>query len=96
MRFIQILEFKTSKFDEFERLHEQWLAETEGKRTVVSERICRDRDQPDIYVVIVEFASHEDALMNNDLTATATIAAEMATLADQPPTFRNLDLIRLD
>ena len=96
MGFIQVLEFKTSKFDEFEKLHEQWMADTEGKRTVVSEHICRDRDNPNTYVVIVEFASYEEALKNNDLPATATIAASMAALADEPPTFRNLDLIRVD
>ena len=96
MGFIQVLEFKTSKFDEFEKLHEQWMADTEGKRTVVSEHICRDRDNPNTYVVIVEFASYEEALKNNDLPATATIAVSMAALADEPPTFRNLDLIRVD
>ena len=96
MGFIQILEIKTSNYGEFEALHEQWLADTAGTRTVVSERICRDRDQPDTYVVIVEFPSYEEAMKNNDLPATATIAAGMAALADRPPTFRNLDLIRTD
>jgi hypothetical protein len=46
--------------------------------------------------VIVEFPSYEEAMKNNDLPATATIAAGMAALADQPPTFRNLNLIRTD
>ena len=41
MGFIQVLEIKTSNYGEFEALHEQWLAETTGTRTVVSERICR-------------------------------------------------------
>lgn len=96
MGFIQIMEIKTSKFDELESLHEQWLADTTGSRTVVSERVCRDRDQPDTYVMIVEFASYDEAMKNNDLPATAKIAAGIAALADQPPTFRNLDLIRTD
>lgn len=46
MGFIQILEIKTSDYDKLEAVHEQWLADTEGARTVLSERICRDRDQP--------------------------------------------------
>jgi hypothetical protein len=96
MGFIQVLEIKTSNYGEFEALHEQWLADTAGTRTVVSERICRDRDKPDTYVVIVEFPSYEEAMKNNDLPATATIAAGMAAITDQPPTFRNLDLIRTD
>jgi len=91
---VQIIEVKTSSFDELEALHETWLAETEGKRTVVSERICRDRDEPGTYLMIVEFASHEDALKNNDLPETARIAAGMAEIAEAPPVFRNLDVIR--
>ena len=96
MGFIQILEIKTSDYDKLEAAHEQWLADTEGTRTVLSERICRDRDAPDTYVLIVEFPSYEEAMANNDLPATAKIAAEISALADEPPAFRNLDLIRAD
>jgi quinol monooxygenase YgiN len=96
MGYVQIIEFKTSRFDEVEALHEKWLAETAGERTTLSEHICRDRDQPDTYVLIVEFPSYEDAMKNNDLPATARIAEGMAALADAPLTFRNLDVIRVD
>ena len=96
MGFIQVMEIKTSKFDEFEALHEQWLAETEGLRTTVSERICHDRDRPGTYVVIVEFPSYDAAMKNNDLPGTAKIAAGMAALADEPVMFRNLDVVRTE
>jgi quinol monooxygenase YgiN len=96
MGYVQIIEFKTTRFDEFEALHEKWLAETAGERTTLSEHICRDRDEPDTYVLIVEFPSYEEAMKNNDLPATARIAEGMAALADAPLTFRNLDLIRVD
>jgi quinol monooxygenase YgiN len=96
MGFVQIIEVKTSRFEEIEALHEQWLAETEGIRTVVSERICVDRDNPGTSLIIVEFPSHEAAMANNDLPATKRIAEGIASLADEPPTFRNLDLVRSD
>jgi quinol monooxygenase YgiN len=96
MGYVQIIEFKTTRFDEFEALHEKWLAETDGVRTTLSEHTCRDRDQPDTYVLIVEFPSYEEAMKNNDLPATARIAEGMAALADAPLTFRNFDLIRVD
>jgi quinol monooxygenase YgiN len=96
MGYVQIIEFKTTRFGEFEALHEKWLAETAGERTTLSEHICRDRDEPDTYVLIVEFPSYEEAMKNNDLPATARIAEGMAALADAPLTFRNLDLIRVD
>ncbi len=94
--FFQLIEIRTDDFDEFERAHEKWLAATEGQRTVVQEWVCRDRDAPDRYLVIVEFPSAEAAAVNNDLPATAEIAASMARIAADPPTFRNMDLIRHD
>ena len=96
MGFVQIIEITTSRFDEVEALHEAWLADTEGERTTVSETICRDRDRPDTYLVIVEFPSHEAAMRNNELPATEKIAAGITELADRPPTFRDLDLVRHD
>jgi quinol monooxygenase YgiN len=94
--FIQVMEVTTSSYDEMERLHEQWLRDTEGKRTVVSEKICRDRDRPDTYVLIVEFESYDAAMTNNELPETARIAEGIAGLASEPTVFRNLDLIRAD
>ena len=96
MSYVQIIEIRTDDYDALERLHEQWLAETEGQRTVSREWICRDRDRPDTYLVIVEFPSDEAAAVNNDLPATGRIAAGMMELALEPPTFRNLDLVRED
>lgn len=96
MGFVQIIEVTTSRFDEVEALHETWLAETEGVRTTIGETICRDRTRPDTYLVIVEFPSYEEAQRNNELPATEKIAAGIAELADAPPTFRDLDLVRHD
>jgi hypothetical protein len=94
--FIQIMEVTTSRFEEIERLHEQWMRDTEGKRTVVREQICRDRDRPNTYVIIVEFDSYESAVTNSELAETATIAGAIAELVEAPTVFRNLDLIRTD
>lgn len=93
MGFVQIIEVTTSNYDQLEALHEQWLADTEGTRTVVSETMCRDRDKPDTYVLIVEFPSVEAAEANNELAATKKIAETIAALSDKPPVFRNLDLL---
>ena len=96
MRFVQVMEMQTSNFDELERLHEQWRKDSEGQRTVAAEMICRDRDNPDRYMIIVEFPSYEDAMKNNDLPATKEIAAGMEKLLNAPPVFHNLDLVRRD
>ena len=96
MAYLQIIEIQTADFAALERAHEEWLAATEGQRTVSREWMCRDLDRPDTYLVIVEFPSAEAAAVNNELPATARIAAAMAELASAPPTFRNLDLVRED
>ena len=95
-RYVQLIEVRTDRFDDLERLHDQWLADTVGERTVTQEWVCRDRDRDDTYVIIVEFPSDEAARVNNDLPATARIAEGMGKLAIGEPTFRNLDLIRRD
>ena len=94
MSFIQLIEVHTDDLEELQRLHDRWRAATEGQRTVTQEWICRDRDRPDTYVVIVEFPSTDAAAVNNDLPATAEIASAMAALSTEPLTFRNLDLVR--
>lgn len=96
MKFVQIMEVTTDKFDEFEALHEQWLAATEGERTTELEWVLRDREDPNRYVIVVQFPSFEEAMKNNDLPATAEIARQMNELAVTPTVFRNLDLVRID
>lgn len=94
--YLQLIELRTDRFEDLERLHERWREETVGERTVLQEWVCRDRDRSDTYVLIVEFPSAEAAQVNNDLPATSRIAEGMAKLAQGDPTFRNLDLVRHD
>jgi len=96
MKFVQIMEVTTDKFDEFEALHEKWLAATEGERTTELEWVLRDREDPNRYVIVVQFDSFDEAMKNNDLPATSEIASKMNELAAAPTVFRNLDLIRID
>lgn len=96
MKFVQIMEITTDRYEDIEKLHEIWLNETEGQRTAELEWIMRDRETPNRYVIAVMFDSYEDAMKNNDLPATADIAAGMAALTTTPTTFRNLDVVRID
>jgi quinol monooxygenase YgiN len=96
MSYIQIIEIETEEYDQLERAHESWLAATEGERTVVQEWICKDRDRPNTYLMIVEFPSAEAAGANNDLPATGEIAAALSALAESPLNFLNLDVLRHD
>ena len=94
MKFIQIIEFTTSRADELDAMLDEWLEKTQGKRTATRGVEARDRDRPNTYVQIIEFPSFEDAMANSELPETAEVAARLAELCDGPPTFRNLDVAR--
>lgn len=94
MPFIQIIEYKTTRFDEFTAALDAWLEKTKGKRAATRGTQTRDRDAADTYVQIVEFPSYEEAMANSSLPETNEFAAQLATLCDGAPTFRNLDVIR--
>src|SRR5436309_1726242 len=96
MRFVQIIEFRTNRIDEFNQLLDEWVASTEGQRTATRGQLTRDRDRADTYVQIVEFPSHEEAMENSNRPDTTAFAERMAKLCDGPATFRNLDVIRDD
>lgn len=96
MAFIQIIEFSTNRLDEVEVLMNQWIARTEGQRTAQRSVLTADRDQPETYVQIVEFASYEAAMENSNMPETAEFAERVSELCRGPLLFRNLDVRRVD
>jgi quinol monooxygenase YgiN len=92
MGYVQIIEIKTSKYDEIRKLEEEWQAATEGRRTATRSVVTEDRDQPGTYVIFVEFPSYEAAQANNDLPETAHFSEQVAKLGEGL-TFRNLDVV---
>ena len=94
MSFIQLIEYKTSRIDEFNAALDAWLEKTKGRRVASRGLQTRDRDAADTYVQIVEFPSYEDAMANSNLPETSEFASQLASLCDGPPTFRNLDVLR--
>jgi hypothetical protein len=94
MKFVQLIEFKTSDIDAFNRTLDEWLAKTSGLRTSSRATQGRDRDNDNTYISIVEFPSYEAAMENSNRPETAEFASQLAKLCDSPPTFRNLDVTR--
>jgi hypothetical protein len=94
MSFIQIIEYKTTRIDEFNAALDAWLEKTRDKRAATRGVQTRDRDAADTYVQIVEIPSYEDAMANSNLPETSEFAAQLTALCDGPPTFRNLDVMR--
>jgi quinol monooxygenase YgiN len=94
MKFVQLIEFRTSRLDEFNALLDEWVEQSKGFRTAERSLQGRDRDGKDTYVTIVEFPSYEKAMENSSRPETAEFAARLAKLCDGPPAFRNLDVVR--
>lgn len=93
MSFIQIIDSRTTRFDEMSALDEQYTKDTAGKGTYRRSIVCRDRNDPDRYVTIVFFDSHEDAMRNSELPETQALAGKMQALVEGPPTFLDLDVL---
>ena len=92
MAFVQVIEFRTTHFDEMREVAEEWETATEGKRTARRRVLCSDRDDPGRYFNIVFFDSFEDAMANSALPETDALSSKMMGFADGPPTFYNLDV----
>ncbi|MEV5908011.1 ester cyclase [Streptomyces sp. WAC 01325] len=94
MTFVQLIDCRTSRFDEMNRLMDRWVEQTKGKRTATHDVIGKDRSDSGHFVEIVEFASYEDAMRNSNLPETDRIFQEMVALCDETPTFTDLDVVR--
>lgn len=91
--FIQIVEFTTSRIDEFRALAREMRDERGDDLSARVATLAEDRDEPGRYAVIVRFDSYEEAMANSSNPVTQKYAAKMAALADSAPTFRNLDVV---
>lgn len=93
MKFVQIIEYTTSKPEEAQAALDTYLAASKGKRSNSNGMTAADRDRPNTYMNIVEFPSFDAATKNSELPETKALAESMMKLCDGPPSFRNLDII---
>ncbi|MFE6053637.1 ester cyclase [Kitasatospora sp. NPDC056446] len=94
MAFVQIIDCKTDRLDDLNRLMDAWVEATEGRRTAAHAVVGTDRADTKHVVEIVEFPSYEEAMRNSGLPETDRIFREMVALCDAPPTFTDLDVVR--
>ena len=93
MAFIQILEFRTSKFDKIQALDKEWRAATEGRRTLRRSIVAQDRNDKSRYLVLAFFDSPEAATVNSDLAETTNFANQVNAIVDAPISFQDLDVV---
>lgn len=94
--FVQVIDFRTSRFEEGKAAVDEYRAATEGRRTVTRAVLAQDRDNPGHYLNIVFFPSYEEAMKNSEMPETQKLSATLAGLADGEPRFINLDVISDD
>ena len=94
MSFIQVIEYETDRPDEMWALGEARTAEIGDTPPGFRLSITQDRDHPNRYVTIVEFASYEAAMENSERPDTDAFAQQMAALCTSGPHFRNLEVRR--
>jgi len=96
MKFAQIIEFTTSRIDDFNAELDAWMTRTKGSRIPHTAILNRDRDAENVYLLMVEFASHEQGMENSSRPETGEFAAFLNSIAEGPLTFRNLDVVRVE
>ena len=89
--FVQIIEYRTSRFDDVMALGNQYrdAAGSLARHILATE----NRDKPGTYMTIVEFDSYESAMENSKLPETQAAAEKYMALADVPPVFYDLDVL---
>jgi hypothetical protein len=94
MKFAQIIEFTTTRIDDFNARLDDWMVKTEGHRIPHRAVLRRDRDAENVYLLMVEFASHEQGMENSTRPETGEFAAFLAQISSvEPLKFRNLDVV---
>lgn len=93
MKFAQIIEFRTSRIDEFNGRLDDWKAKTEGHRIPHRAVLRRDRDAEDRYLLMVEFSSYDRGMENSGRSETGEFAAFLSEISESALTFRNLDVL---
>ncbi|GHE13202.1 ester cyclase [Streptomyces alanosinicus] len=94
MTFVQLIDCRTSRLDEMNRLMDDWVEQTKGKRTATHALVGRDRSDGSHIVEVVEFPSYEEAMRNSHLPETDKIFQGILALCDETPTFTDLDVVR--
>ncbi|MEV7318900.1 ester cyclase [Streptomyces sp. NPDC093970] len=94
MTFVQLIECRTNRPAEMNRLMDRWVTQTKGKRTATHSVVAKDRSDASHVVEIVEFPSYEEAMRNSNRPETDEVLREMLALCEGMPTFTDLDVVR--
>ena len=93
MTFVQLIEMRSQKIEELQKLEAEWEKATEGKRTLRKSIVARDRNDPSRHFVIAFFDDYDSAMVNSNLPETQEFGERQSALLDAPPVFTDLDVV---
>jgi quinol monooxygenase YgiN len=94
VKFIQTISFTSSKMDEMKKVMDEYSSESGAEAPgFISSTVLKDRDLPNAYLVIAQFASYDQAMQNSARPETDAMAKKMGELVDGEVTYGNYDVI---
>ncbi|WP_405815605.1 DUF1330 domain-containing protein [Streptomyces sp. NBC_01390] len=92
-KFVQIIDIETDRMEEMRALVQEADASLGGRAGGPTHRlVLQDRNQPNRFLVVIEFDSHDEAMRNSDDPETSRMAEKMASLCTRPPIFTDCDV----
>ncbi|CAL9638922.1 hypothetical protein ABZ519_13345 [Streptomyces collinus] len=94
MKFVQIIDFETDRLEEMQQLIEEAGQRSAGRTGgPTRSMLLKDRDRPNRYLALIEFASFEEAMRNSDDPETSRMAERLDALSLNERVFTNCDLV---
>ncbi|MFD5419303.1 hypothetical protein ACFWJT_14905 [Streptomyces sp. NPDC127069] len=96
MKFAQIIDFETERIEEVRELlrgYEERVRAQGRSGGPVARTLLRDRANPNRYLAVVEFESHEAARANSEAAETNELAQALAALMTRPTAYTDCDVV---
>ena len=92
-RFVQIIDIETDRIEEMRTLVQEADERGAGRAGGPARRLLlQDRNQPNRYLVMIEFDSYDEAMRNSDDPETSRMAEQLASMCTRPPSFTDCDV----
>ncbi|WP_211176679.1 DUF1059 domain-containing protein [Pseudonocardia acidicola] len=92
--FVQLIEFRTQRPEEFTATEEAWAEAIGPDRTARWAITAEDRNHRGDHVQIVGFDDYDSAMANSKHPATARFAEKLRAVSEGDPVFHDLDVRR--
>ncbi len=92
-KFVQIIDIETDRMEEMRVLVQETDKRLAGHAGGPARRlVLQDRNQPNRFLVMIEFESHDEAMRNSDDPETSRMAEQLASMCTRPPSFTDCDV----